>query len=143
MIFKKLEIELFLYNYKFYQNLSYFQRIIVSIEKMSIKSKYIYDIIFSYINDENFKYKLFKYSKENQSKISINLTDYKNIYYNSLDFNLDDYLLYKYNNTETNFDIKYLTKKLNEDLIKFDIDIKDFESAVDYYLKIIKQKNII
>ena len=102
---------------------------------MSIKSKYIYDIIFSYINDENFKYKFFKYSKENQSKISINLTDCKNIYYNSLDFNLDDYLLYKYNNSETNFDIKYLTKKLNEDLIKFDIDIKDFESAVDYYLK--------
>ena len=102
---------------------------------MSIKSKYIYDIIFSYINDKNFKYKFFKYSKENQSKLSINLTDYKNIYYNSLDFNLDDYLLYKYNNSETNFDIKYLTKKLNEDLTKFNIDIKDFESALDYHIK--------
>ena len=43
-----------------------------------IKSKYIYELIFSYINDENFKYKIIKYSKKFQSKFSINITDYKN-----------------------------------------------------------------
>ena len=45
-----------------------------------IKSKYILENIFDYVKDENFKFKLFVYSKRFQKKFDLKLLDYKNIY---------------------------------------------------------------
>ena len=44
-----------------------------------IKSIYILDILFDYIKEENFKYKLFVHSKKYQKILKINLLDYKKI----------------------------------------------------------------
>ena len=44
-----------------------------------IKSKYITEIIFDYIKDKTFKYKLFFYSKLFRRKFNLNLDQY--IYY--------------------------------------------------------------
>ena len=43
----------------------------------SILSKFLFDLIFSYIGDKYYKYKLFKYSKTLQKKNGINIADYK------------------------------------------------------------------
>jgi len=56
-----------------------------------IKSKYIYKIIFDYINNENFKFKLFNYSKYFKNILGLKLFDYKEKYFNSLDININEY----------------------------------------------------
>jgi len=56
-----------------------------------IKSKYIYKIIFDYINNENFKLKLFNYSKYFQNILGLKLFDYKEKFFDNLDINLNDY----------------------------------------------------
>ena len=47
-----------------------------------ISSKYLIEIIISYVKDENFIYKFLKYNKSLQKKFNILLTDYKERYYN-------------------------------------------------------------
>ena len=42
-----------------------------------IKSKYIFPLIFSYIQDENYIYKTFKYSKFYQNKLNLNYNNIK------------------------------------------------------------------
>ena len=56
-----------------------------------IKSKYIYKIIFDYINNENFKFKLFNYSKYFQNILGLKLFDYKEKFFDNLDINLNEY----------------------------------------------------
>ena len=56
-----------------------------------IKSKYIYKIIFDYINNENFKLKLFNYSKYFQNILGLKLFDYKEKFFDNLDINLNEY----------------------------------------------------
>ena len=46
------------------------------LNKETIKSKYIFINIFSYIKDENFLYKLIIHSKSLQKHLDINLLDY-------------------------------------------------------------------
>ena len=46
-----------------------------------IKSKYIYEIINSYIKSLNFIYQLIAHSKSEQKRFDINLFNYKNLYY--------------------------------------------------------------
>ena len=57
-----------------------------------IKSKHILNYIFDYIKDENFKVKLFLYSKKFQMKLDINLFELKEQYLKKLKFDLDKYL---------------------------------------------------
>ena len=45
-----------------------------------IKSRFILDILFDYIKDKNFKYKLIVHSKYYQNHLNINLMNYKYIY---------------------------------------------------------------
>ena len=47
-----------------------------------ISSKYIIEVINTYIKDENYIYKLIKYNKFIQKKLNIKLIDYKEKYYN-------------------------------------------------------------
>ena len=61
-----------------------------------IKSKYIYKIIFDYIDNENFKFKLFNYSKYFQNILILKLFDYKEKYFDNLDINLNEYFYNDY-----------------------------------------------
>ena len=58
-----------------------------------IKSKYILENIFDYVKDENFKFKLFVYSKKLQKKFDLKLLDYKNIYLKNR-INLFEFLIF-------------------------------------------------
>ena len=90
-----------------------------------IKSKYIFHLIFSYIQDENYIYKTFKYSKFYQHKINL---DYNNIKEYITIF--DKYLL---DNDEYNF---------NNDLKKFKLHNKKIEFYIINYFRNHPNKNI-
>ena len=47
-----------------------------------IQSIFVFNEIFSFIKDENFKYKLTVYSKKYQKKINLNLDSFKDAHYN-------------------------------------------------------------
>ena len=104
-----------------------------------LKSPYIYEIIFNFIKDENYKYKLFQYSKKMQKKVSINLIDYQNRYIDRFYFNLNDYFVDNYSINHNCFDKNCLSRKLNEDLSKYNLDINKFQNYLDYYFS--KNKN--
>ena len=74
--------------------------------------------IFNYVKDDNFKLKLFTYSKFFQKKLNIQLIDYQEKYINRFGINLNDYLAFKSNYKENE-----LKKKLEDKLIKKNIDI--------------------
>jgi len=85
-----------------------------------IKSKYIYKIIFDYINDENFKFKLFNYSKYFQNILGLKLFDYKEKYFDNLDINLNEYF---YNDSCEQLLNKSLFKeKLESYLLQYKLD---------------------
>ena len=98
-----------------------------------IDSKYIYQILFSYLKDENFKLNLFKYSKSFQKKLGIQLSDYQKEYLSNQDINLKSYFSFKndFNNIENK---NILTKNLNDDLQKFKVDFNLLEEyAINSY----------
>ena len=74
--------------------------------------------IFNYVKYDNFKLKLFTYSKFFQKKLNIQLIDYQEKYINRFGINLNDYLAFKSNYKENE-----LKKKLEDKLIKKNIDI--------------------
>ena len=59
-----------------------------------IKSKYLIEEIFKYIEDNNFIYKFFSHSKLFQSRLSLELYDYQERYIKQKlgDFNISSYL---------------------------------------------------
>ena len=85
-----------------------------------IKSKYIYKIIFDYINNDNFKLKLFNYSKYFQNILGLKLFDYKEKFFDNLDINLNEYF-YK---DSCKFPIKksILKVMLESDLKEYKLD---------------------
>ena len=90
-----------------------------------IKSKYIFQHIFSFIQDENYIYKAFKYSRFFQKKLNL---DYNNIKQNIIIF--DKYLL---DDDEYPFE---------NDLTKFKLHNKNIESYIVNYFKNHPKKNI-
>ena len=101
-----------------------------------IKSKYNLENIFDYVKDENFKFKLFVYSKKLQKKFDLKLLDYKNIYLKNR-INLFEFLS-DYNKKEgypKNFDKKELTNKFNSTLNK--LKLKK-ENITDYIINFFK-----
>ena len=101
-----------------------------------IKSKYNLENIFDYVKDENFKFKLFVYSKKLQKKFDLKLLDYKNIYLKNR-INLFEFLS-DYNKKEgypKNFDKKELTNKFNSTLNK--LKLKE-ENITDYIINFFK-----
>ena len=101
-----------------------------------IKSKYNLENIFDYIKDENFKFKLFVYSKRFQKKFDLKLLDYKNIYLKNR-INLFEFLS-GYNKKEgypKNYDKKELTNKFNSTLNK--LKLKE-ENITDYIINFFK-----
>ena len=91
------------------------------IKLAKIKSKYLIEEIFKYIDNENFKYKLFSHSQLFQTRLSIGLNDYKERYIKQEigDFNVSSYIYdlpYKkpYNKDYLNNKLDYiLTKSKN------------------------------
>ena len=101
-----------------------------------IKSKYNLENIFDYVKDENFKFKLFVYSKRFQKKFDLKLLDYKNIYLKNR-INLFEFLS-DYNKKEgypKNYDKKELTNKFNSTLNK--LKLKE-ENITDYIINFFK-----
>ena len=101
----------------------------ISLKK--IKSKFILKKIFDYINDKNYEYKLFAYSKYFQEIFDIKLFDYKEKYYNKLGIKFDSYfsLQDKKNKNLLYDNLKSYLKKTN---IDFDL-LKSY--LTEYYRK--------
>ena len=102
-----------------------------------IKSSYIYDKIFNYIKDENFKYKLFFYSKKFQNKINIKLVDYKEKYLEKIGFRLNRYLY-----SRDKFDKGFLSKKLDIILTQKKLNRKEIENIIGEILQNKKGKDL-
>ena len=64
-----------------------------------IKSKFILNHLFNYIKGNNFKLKLFIYSKSIQNKLDLNII-YIELYLKKIGFNLDNYLYIKSTNKD-------------------------------------------
>ena len=102
-----------------------------------IISKYLFEKIFSFINDEQkiFPYKLFKYSKLFQRKIGIDLFSYKKIYIEKRFF-WERYLYsYKYKDDNIFFDRFKSKKKLEQKKLYYNISDNDLTNIVFDYLK--------
>ena len=95
-----------------------------------ISSKYILRLISDYIKDENFVFKFFVYSKYFQKKIGIELSDYINKYiehFERLGLKPDKFLILQ-NYFTQDFNKNILVNKLNNELIKYGIDIKNYQN---------------
>ena len=87
-----------------------------------IKSQYIIQNIFEYINIKYFKYILFKYSKFLQNKLSIEKSFYQKLYLDELDIKFTKY----FNENEfcpKKYDKDILKSNLKADLKKYSIDM--------------------
>ena len=102
-----------------------------------IKSSFIYNAIFKYFKNPNFKYKLFIYSKLFQKKFGFKLSNYQELYFQSLPIKWKKYIsIYEKNNYNiNNYDKDILNKNLQEDLLKYKIDINIMKLYIDYYCK--------
>jgi len=97
-----------------------------------INSTYVLERIFTYIEDNNFKFKLFSYSNLFQKKVNIALFNYQELYFKKYDLNLTFYLNLK------SFDLDkrtLLKDMLNETLTEKKIDPDLFKSYVINYFK--------
>ena len=94
-----------------------------------IRSKYACNQIFDFIEDKNFKYKLFIHSKLYQKKLDIVLTDYEKIS-SCLDLNISDYL---YNENPNK-----MQKKLENDIKEYQLDKDIIQNYINLYYKILK-----
>ena len=105
-----------------------------------IKSKYNLENIFDYIKDENFKFKLFVYSKKLQKKFDLKLLDYKNIYLKNR-INLFEFLSdYKKEGYPKNYDKKELTNKFNSTLNKLKLKEEDITDYIINFFKNYEKK---
>ena len=92
----------------------------------NLSSKHILNIIFNYIKDENFKDKLFLYSKKFQEKLDIKLLGLKENYLKKIKFDLDKYLYIESDSFEKDF----LSKKYDEFLIEKKINKEKLENII-------------
>ena len=92
----------------------------------NINSKHILNNIFNYIEDKNFKDKLFLYSKKSQIKFDIKLIGLKENYLRKINFDLDKYLY-----TEPNlFKKDSLAKEYNKFLLENKLNKERFENII-------------
>ena len=90
-----------------------------------LSSKYIINIIQSYIDDENFLYKLITYSKFWQKRLDIQSIDYQNRFYiNIMEFYKNIYYDSK-NKTKENFEQFLLNYNVDKNIVG--------KIAVDYF----------
>ena len=92
----------------------------------NIKSKHILNYIFNYIEDKNFRDKLFLYSKKLQIKFDIKLIGLKENYLKNIKFDLDKYLYIGSNSFKTDF----LTTEYNKFLIEKKVNKNKIENII-------------
>ena len=80
----------------------------------NLASKHVLNIIVNYIKDENFKDKLFLYSKKFQKKFEMKLIGLKENYLKKIKFDLDKYLYIE----SDSFKKDFLAKKYDEFLME-------------------------
>ena len=101
--------------------------------KAKLNSKYLLQLIFSFIKIKNFKLELFKYSKEYQKKLDIRKINYINAYLSNSNINFEPYFTFKkeFNAIE---DKDILKKGLDNYLKKLNIDFDSIEEyAINSY----------
>ena len=116
-----------------------------------IKSIYILDNIFNYIKDDNFKDKLFIYSKQYQKKLNINFFNLKKKYLKNIGLNLFQYLYispesFKKDFLKNKYDEFFKQKKLDKNKIEkiiYDIiDNMEIEDIDELYIDEIEYNKI-
>ena len=105
-----------------------------------IKSKHIFNQIFDFIKDDNFKLNLLKYSKYFQKLFDINIFNYQSAYFKKTNFYLPDFLSNKSEKIEE-FDKDLLQKKLDKFLIKHpQLSISDINKYVKEFIPLYAKK---
>lgn len=100
----------------------------------NISSKDIFDNIFGFIKDQNFKLKLVSKSKKCQKKLGLQLADYEQAYLDKIGINLNDYLFCEENIFVRSFNKDILKQNLEKDLSKNNIGMNTIEkNIVDIY----------
>ena len=103
-----------------------------------ISSKYILRLIPEYIKDENFMLKFFSYSKYFQKKLGIELSDYINKHierFEKLGLKVESFLKFQ-NYFTKDYDKNILSIKLNNELNKYRIDVKNYQKYSNNYFTI-------
>ena len=100
-----------------------------------IKGNFVLRTIFDYIKGDIFMLKLLTYSKLFQKKLNIKLFNYQERYINKLRIQIDNYFFDWDNWNEKAFDKNILNKKLQEDLIKYKLDIDILKTYIIYHYK--------
>ena len=104
-----------------------------------INSKYLYEIIFSFIKIKNLKLELFKYSKKYQKKLNIKLTDYIKEYFSSQrKVNLKPFFSFK-NNFDKVEDKNILINNLDNYLKELNVN---FDFIEEYVINSYENKEI-
>ena len=98
----------------------------------NINSTYVINEIFSYINNINFKFKLFAYSKLFQKKLGMQLYEYQERFMDQFNMEISTYLNFD-NIAKEDFDKNILKKKLENDISINKLDIKIVESCIINY----------
>jgi hypothetical protein len=96
-----------------------------------IKSKYIIDNIFTYIKEENLKYKLVTKSKKLQELLKITIQDYKNKCSESINYN--NFLKFLSFKNHSEPDINILTNEFDKDIKKYKIKKDIFMELSEIY----------
>ena len=100
-----------------------------------IKSKYIFNNIFEYIqrNSDKFKLKLIKHNKTLQKILDIDLIDYQKFYLNQKYIFYNNYP--RINFGKNNFDKNILYKQTEDDLKEYNLKIDDVKKIFEKYNK--------
>lgn len=111
-----------------------------------INSLYNCKRLFDYIDDINFKLKLFSYSKKMQEKFNLSLINYKVAYISQFKLNFLKYIGSEEEKPSSKYDKNSFKKELDNDMAKYNIDINVLKiNAIQYYensLQIYKKKLI-
>ena len=96
----------------------------------NISSINIFDNIFSFLKDANYKLKLFAYSNLLQKKLNLQLADYEKAYIELLGINIYNYLFCKNNIFPLEFNKDILKIRLEKDLSKYNLEKSKLEKII-------------
>lgn len=101
-----------------------------------IKSKELFNELFEFIKDPNFKLKLFVHSKSFQKKLDLDLVDYEKTYIDQFGIDLNNYLFCENNIFPSKFEKDILKNNLENDIKEKKLDINMLKKIiVDVYSK--------
>ena len=111
-----------------------------------ILSKYIFQAIFDYIEDNTIKMKLVFYSKSIQDKLDLSIFDYQKVYFKNIGFNIYKYFSNFSKDSKSEYknnDKEILIKKFDEDLLKYKIDINDIKKYALNYFQNVDEEEVV